>query len=614
MSAPPATTAPPAPPAPVAQPALPPLFRLTGADDFPLYLKALLTGPPKSGKTSFLGTVPNIVIADTEPHANNLQSIAHKNLPYVTVNSTNDLQRLRFVLGDASLRAKAAEQMGMPKIEAVSIDTVDTLQQLMKSERMHEQNTTKFQRDDWSWLKDELTAIIRSFTALPMHVFFTVHIKSKEIGGEDDKSNVFWPMLQGSMDEEIAGMVGYSLVTFRREDVRPDGSKYTRYLLRAEGNETYQFVGNRAAGRLPDVIEPNFQAVYDAAMAGRAQISTPVQPGPVTEVQANGVAQAPPVPPSAAAPPVAPPASTAPTAPAAPPQEVAQNPGQSAPAPAAPPVAPPAAATPQPGQQQKEPDDAPVNAAAFTFAKRVYDECGLEFPEALIRGLTLGDVRMMVKMWQAIQQDSLESTVEEAPPVTMGNYLRELGWLSDADRAKIAGGETPTPAPAPAGPTPDPGGTIEQVMAWVGEDLGRAQQAYDAEMAKSKPRSSLINTLTTKGAKTHEQPAQGAPDPNQTPVQTPPAPVAEAAPVAAAEPITSAAPPADATSDDQQTQAAMATLQNTLGAVPIGEDGKPLPCDGCGGQVDDEDIATLSGGRYGKRLCISCYIAENQKH
>ena len=108
------------------------LFKRTGSEDFPDRLKVLLSGSPKSGKTSFLGTIPNIVIADTESAANNLQSIAHLNLPYVTVNEVEDLKRLLTVLGDASLRAQAAQQLGMPKIEAVGIDTIDTLQHIMK--------------------------------------------------------------------------------------------------------------------------------------------------------------------------------------------------------------------------------------------------------------------------------------------------------------------------------------------------------------------------------------------------------------------------------------------------------------------------------------------------
>jgi hypothetical protein len=94
-------------------------FKRTGNADFPDHLKVMVSGPPKSGKTTLLGSVPNIVIADTEPFANNLQSIAHKNIPYITVNGTNDLKDLLIVLKDPTLRARAAEQLKMPQIDAV---------------------------------------------------------------------------------------------------------------------------------------------------------------------------------------------------------------------------------------------------------------------------------------------------------------------------------------------------------------------------------------------------------------------------------------------------------------------------------------------------------------
>lgn len=191
-----------------------PMFRRTGASDFPMHLKMLVSGPPKSGKTTLLGSIPNIIVADTEPHANNLQSIAHLDVPYKTIRSTTDLAQLHMVLRDDSLRAQAAQALGLPKIEAVAIDTLDTLQGLMKKERMVE-TRGQFLRDDWSWLKEEMTKLIEAYTALPMHVIFTVHLKTKELGKGDNAYTVIMPGLEGSISDAIAGMVGYSLLSFR---------------------------------------------------------------------------------------------------------------------------------------------------------------------------------------------------------------------------------------------------------------------------------------------------------------------------------------------------------------------------------------------------------------
>jgi hypothetical protein len=350
------------------------LFKRTGGDDFPDRLKVMISGPPKSGKTSFLGTVPNIVIADTEPHANNLQSIAHKNIPYVTVNSLADLQRLHLVLSQDSMRADAAEKLGMPAIEAVAIDTVDTLQQLMKQERLRETRQSQFLRDDWAWLKDEMTQIIRSFTSLDLHVFFLVHTKSAELGKGDDVRTRVLPALQGAIAEEIAGMVGYSLLSFRKQEIRPDGSPYTKYWLRAEGDETYDFLGNRAAGRLPDVIEPTFQALYEAAVEGRKAVADS-HPAPV-DIQVT--------------------------------EKVTEISSQSEPTPAEAPAPTPSAPSGPPSD-----DNEKVNSVAITHVKKVYDALGLGFPEDQIREITMGEARQFVKMWRAVQADAAEGKCDD---------------------------------------------------------------------------------------------------------------------------------------------------------------------------------------------------------
>jgi hypothetical protein len=548
------------------------LFKRTGGEEFPDRLKCMISGPPKSGKTSLLGTVPNIVIADTEPHANNLQSVAHKNLPYVTVNGTDDLQRLLFVLRDAGLRAKAAEQLGMPTIEAVGVDTIDALQQIMKVERLREMKQSQFLRDDWQWLQEELTQILRAFTALPLHVFFVVHTKTQEIGRGDDARTIVLPGLQGGIDAKIAGMVGYSLLSFRKQEIRPDGTPYTKYWLRAEGDETYEYLGNRAAGRLPDVIEPSFQAIYEAAMAGRALVQTPVQPQP-GQIEAL---QATPAPVAAAA---------------AAPEQVAQNPGQpeAAPATETPPVAPAQSDGTPPHADSSE----PVNAAALTHTKKVYDAIGLEFPEDKIRALTLGDARSLVRMWQAIQQDAIEGKGNQSPAEDMQEFLAAMSWLSDADqtRANTAAGDGQEQRPVSTPVLPDINGTIEQVLAYIGEDLTKVQEAYDLETAKPKPRLTLVNALINKGAK--------VPTSVQNPESEPP----EA-------PVTQPGPAAESPTTEEE---AIQLVKEELGAVPLDADGKPTPCEECGEPVDDEDIATLSSSRFRRRLCVADYIAETKK-
>jgi hypothetical protein len=570
------------------------MFSRTGSDQFPSWLKCMITGPPKSGKTTMLGTVPNLLVLDTEPHANNLQSIAHLDVPFKAIHSTDDLRQAQFILSQEQFRKQAAAGLGLPDIEAVAIDTLDTLQAIMKRERMKEQRTNKFLRDDWSWLKEEMTSILESFLSLPMHVFFVVHTKSENVGTEDNPRTVILPGLEGSIARQIAGMVGYSLLSFRKEEIKPDGSgKYTKYWLRAEGDETYEYLGNRAAGRLPDVIEPDFKHLLDAAMANRPTAQhAPIQVS--LGAQTTGQAQAP-------AQTQAPSGFQAPEviaeqqAQQAPAQQAQQAPAQNQGQPEAPqapaPQGVPAATLPA--------DSEPMNAAALGHVKRVYDACNLAFPEDQIKALNLGQARDLVRAYKAIAEDDAAGNTPEGqtPAGIMTDYLRAHGLVPEA-------------APAPKTVEPNVRGTIEEVMAYVGDDLNRASEAYEIER-QGKNRSTLMDWLESKGAAgAPPAPAEQAPAPApvQTDVQTQEAPQApaEAAPEAQTA-VTPEPAPADAPTEEE----AVATLEEKLGAVEvISADSK---CEQCGNTIDDVDLAQLCKSRYKRVLCVADYIAETKK-
>lgn len=548
------------------------MFSRTGSADFPSFLKCMITGPPKSGKTTLLGTVPNILILDTEPHANNLQSVAHLDIPFKAITATDDLRQAQFVLSQEAYRKQAAQQLGLPDIEAVGIDTLDTLQAIMKKERMRDQRSSQFLRDDWGWLKEEMTSVLSSFLALPMHVFFIVHTKTKDIGSEANPQTIVLPGLEGAIAEQIAGMVGYSLLSFRSEEIRPDGSKFTKYWLRAEGNDTYQYLGNRAAGRLPDVIEPDFKTLLSAAMANR-----PTGQQQPIQVQLDGLQTTGQI---------AQPAQQQ----VAPAQQVAQNPGQ---------TQAPQQAQPQGTPQGQPADEEPVNGAALSHVKKVYDAAGLAFPEEKIKALNLGQARQIVRTFKALQQDHAEGKTPQgvSPVDELVGYLRAENLLPDDSAPQ----QQAKPVEA------NVRGTIEQVKAYVGDSLERANEAFEVERT-GQNRKTLMEWLESKGASHGAQPTQ----PVQTDVQTE-APPATSEPVAqpVQPPVTSGAPAADDTPTEAQ---AAATVEQVLGATVIGEELNPTaPCEECGQQIDDIDLARLGKSRFGRVLCVSDYIAETKK-
>jgi hypothetical protein len=63
---------------------------------------------------------------------------------------------------------------------------------------------------------------------------------------------------------------------------------------------------------------------------------------------------------------------------------------------------------------------------------------------------------------------------------------------------QAAGGTEATAAGSTAGAVPD--GTMAEVLAWAGSDPGRVQAAYDAELTRPSPRSTLLQELDARGA------------------------------------------------------------------------------------------------------------------
>lgn len=553
------------------------LFKRTGAGDFSKFLKVMISGPPKSGKTTLLGTVPNILVLDTEPHANNLESIAHKDVPYVTITNTDDLRQVAMVLGNDSLRKQLAQnKYGLPDIGAVAIDTLDTLQKIMKQERMKEQRSSQFLRDDWGWLKTEMEKIIEMFTALPMHVFFIVHTKTQEIGKGDDAYSVVLPGLEGSIAQSIAGMVGYSLLSFRKEEIRDDGTPYTKYWLRTEGDRTHDFLGTRTAGNLPTIIEPDMATIYNTVMANRPKPNPAVQQQP-----AQGTPQ---------------------QAPAQQvdgnPEETAQTPGQSeqVQTPVQTPQAPAEAPAQQTPPAEKPDNEEPVTPAAMGHVKRVFEAVGIAFPEEHVKTKKMGEARQLVVMWRSILQDHQEGKSPEASPqAEMLAHMGHTGWLP------AEGAQEPE---QPKEVTPKVDGTIEEVLAYVAEggdgvDLDRVQEAYEKEIAKGEgARKGLISKLEGFGAKPPEQPEEV-----QTPVSTP------------NEAVTPSEAPTDALPTEEE---AVKAVEEELGGEVVSTEKhegivEGSPCDVCGGPIDDVDLADLGEKRFQKRLCVKDYLAELKK-
>lgn len=365
-------------------------LRRTGDADYPRYLKVLLQGPPKAGKTTFLSTAPNIVIAACEA---GLMSIAHKDVPYVEVDGTDKLQTLQLILSDEDLRATAARNLGLPKIETVAIDTLDAYQEMLKKEILKENRRTSMEQRDWGTLKERMAAILKAFVALPVNVIFTVHTSTTQ---DDESRLIYAPALQGAIKDEIAGYVDFSLLAFRQREVDAQGHAAVKYYLRNEGDLKNPTLGNRAAGRVPEISLPNFQDLHDAVFRGITRQDPSMRPDDIIVEVSKPVSQPQPAP-----------------APAQNPSQPQVTEGDLADA-AQPPVAPqPPEAQPQasapvagdlPNGVPADDSGKPINASGITMLTKQYMEHSFARPEDL-ETWTLGKARSISRFFTAWKAD-----------------------------------------------------------------------------------------------------------------------------------------------------------------------------------------------------------------
>lgn len=378
-------------------------FKRTGDADYPRYLKILLQGPPKSGKTTFISTAPNVVVAAVEA---GLMSIAHLDVPYVEIDGTDKLQTLQQVLSNDTHRAKAAENLGMPRIDTVAIDTLDAWQEMLKREILKENRRTQMQQADWGTLKERMAAVLKAFVALPVNVIFTVHTTTTQ---DDESRLIYAPALQGSIKDEVAGYVDFSLLSYRQRDVDSQGVAKINYYLKNEGDLKNPSLGNRAAGRVPEVSLPNFKTLHDAVFKGIVRDTPSQNP---TEITMQ-------VPPASA--PVAAPQETAQNLSTAPATPSAAAVEQSVPAPTE---------TPQPAAPTGTPladDSSPINAAGLGVIKKHYMAHSLVLPED-IESWNLGKARLLSKWFVAVKADAAAG--KQTPREEIVEYLKAFDAYS----------------------------------------------------------------------------------------------------------------------------------------------------------------------------------------
>jgi hypothetical protein len=179
------------------------------------WIKALVCGPPGSGKTRSASTWPKPIFAAAE---GGMLSIRDRPIPIVQIKNTNTLLELKNVLGQApDVRSKmlGPQVEAQGGVETVVIDTFDEVARLFVEERKASERKETLAIQDWGWLADQLRGLVRGFRNLDMHVVLNCHVRTVEDG--DTGKTFVKPAIQGAMGDDLPAYVDLAVVL----DARP---------------------------------------------------------------------------------------------------------------------------------------------------------------------------------------------------------------------------------------------------------------------------------------------------------------------------------------------------------------------------------------------------------
>jgi AAA domain-containing protein len=207
------------------------------------YLKALICGPPKSGKTSLGATAPNPIIVACEP---GLITLRRLHVPYVDVRSVADLKLVLTALRqDPESRAEALG-LGDYRLESVVVDVLDEAQRLFIADRLAETGKAQLQGwEDYQQLASKMRSMVKAFMSLDLNVVLLCHLSDRE----DDKGRVeTLPMMQGGFRDEVAQYVDVAaILQVRQEVVLTDSGPESQLqrILRTRPDARSDWLGDR---------------------------------------------------------------------------------------------------------------------------------------------------------------------------------------------------------------------------------------------------------------------------------------------------------------------------------------------------------------------------------
>lgn len=228
-------------------------------------LHALVYGHPKSGKTTFMGTFPGLVVIDAD---NGLVTLrGQKIFGFVPQKGEQNFKDVMDFLLDIKLkRNDFASNGSLGYVETVGLDTITRLSELIKIDTMlHpvkgaalDPDKDKADFDHWGFTKTRLGSIIDLLNGLPLHTVVTAWVEI--IDDERSGTKMGLPKTEGKYKEVMAGRFDEVYYSYAQAGTP------TKYYIRTTPYSYY--IGGSRLGLPAQIENPSFALLQEALKRG----------------------------------------------------------------------------------------------------------------------------------------------------------------------------------------------------------------------------------------------------------------------------------------------------------------------------------------------------------
>ena len=215
------------------------------------YLNMLLHGPPGVGKTTFIGTSPEVLVLSAE---GGLLSLKDRAIDFYPINRFDDLTEA-FKFLKLSDEGKAYKSVGL--------DSLTEIQQICMAAICEEEGIEKPRIQDWGTLNLRMVKMIRSFRDMDINLI--VSALSEDI--EDEQNGILKtvPSVQGKLKSTLAGYFDEVLYMSIKKD------KEGEFIHYVQTKGTNKVVAKDRSGKLENYLQnPTFNSIHETIFGGKA--------------------------------------------------------------------------------------------------------------------------------------------------------------------------------------------------------------------------------------------------------------------------------------------------------------------------------------------------------